>query len=88
MLQDILNILAQMSTNTITELGQQASSWWSDLDSGAIGGSTAAVTLGIIWFFARVIRKIVGLLFVICVIYLTLRYACGIDLMQLIPTRI
>lgn len=88
MLQDLLNLLAQLNTSSITELGQQATSWWNHWDSGAVGGSTAAVALGVVWYFARIIRKIVGLLFMICVIYLTLRYACGIDLMQLLSTKV
>ena len=87
MLQEILNLLAGTDTDTLGELWRQAVSGWGHWDSGAIGGSTAAIALGAIWFFARVVRKIVGLLFMICVIYLTLRYACGIDLLQLLPAN-
>lgn len=84
MLQDLLHHLAQLQTNSITEPAQHAISWWNQWDSGTVGSSAAAIALGIIWYFARIIRKVVGLLFMTCVIYLTLRYACGIDLLPLL----
>ena len=46
------------------------------------GGSSLAVVLGVIWYFARAIRRIVSLLLMVVVLYFALRLGCGIDLLD------
>ena len=57
---------------------------WETLSSGwdqGIGfGGTAATVLGAIWAFFRVIRTVVGTLFILCVVYLVLRICFDIDI--------
>ena len=57
---------------------------WETLSSGwdpAIGTSgTAATVLAAVWFFVRVIRKVVGILFTLCIAYLVLKVCFDIDI--------
>lgn len=51
----------------------------SGLDAQTIGGSSVAAVLAGVWYFARVIRKVVSALFSLCLLYVLLRLG-GIDL--------
>lgn len=57
---------------------------WETLSSGwdpAIGTSgIAATVLAAIWAFFRIIRTMVGILFMLCVVYLVLRICFDIDI--------
>ncbi|HIX20106.1 MAG TPA: hypothetical protein H9862_05825 [Candidatus Akkermansia intestinigallinarum] len=57
---------------------------WSQLWSAPGNAGTASLLLLVFWSLLRSIRKAIALLFMICVIYLTLRFAFGIDLAELI----
>lgn len=76
------------------DLLQQISLWISSLTSDPAsvsgipslseltGGSSLAVVLGVIWYFARAIRRVVSLLLMVVVLYFALRLGCGIDLLD------
>ena len=51
-----------------------------DWDPALTTGGTTAAILGAVWVFFKVIRAIVGTLFMLCVTYLVLRVCFGIDL--------
>lgn len=52
--------------------------------ASTLGGGGAAAVFGAAWFFFRVIRKIIGTLFMLCVVYLVAKTAFGIDIAQYI----
>ena len=54
------------------------------IDASTLGGGGAAAVFGAAWFFFRVIRKIIGTLFMLCVVYLVAKTAFGIDIAQYI----
>ncbi len=73
------NILCQVAQPA----AEQAGGWFSflqNIDGGAIGGGSAAAVLAGVWIFIRTIRKIVGFLFMLCVVYLVMKMCFGIDL--------
>lgn len=50
------------------------------IDASTLGGGGAAAVFGAAWVFFRVIRKVIGALFMLCVVYLVLKTAFGIDI--------
>ena len=56
------------------------SSLFSGWDSGLVTGGTAAATLAALWVFIKVVRTVVGILFMLCVVYLVLKVCFDIDL--------
>lgn len=54
------------------------------IDGTTLGSGGAAAALTAIWYFARVIRKIIATLFMFCVSYLVLKLGFDIDLAQYI----
>ena len=59
-------------------------SGWDSLLSGwdtstATGGAAAAI-LGAVWVLFKVIRAVVGTLFMLCVVFLVLKVCCDIDI--------
>lgn len=61
-----------------TETAQ--SSLLSDWDSGLVTGGTAAAVLAALWVFIKVVRTVVGILFMLCVVFLVLKVCFDIDL--------
>ena len=55
-------------------------SFFSGWDPAVVTGGSAAAALGIIWVFIRVVRAVVGTLFMLCVVYLVLKVCFDIDL--------
>lgn len=53
---------------------------FSGWDSSLVTGGTAAAVLAAIWAFIKVIRTIVGILFMLCVVFLVLKVCFDIDL--------
>lgn len=49
-------------------------------DSGLVTGGTAAAALAALWVFIKVVRTVVGILFMLCVVYLVLKVCFDIDL--------
>lgn len=56
------------------------SSLFSGWDSGLVTGGTAAAVLAALWVFIKVVRTVVGILFMLCVVYLVLKVCFDIDL--------
>ena len=56
------------------------SSLFSGLDSSLLAGGTAAAVLAAIWAFIKVVRTVVGILFMLCVVFLVLKVCFDIDL--------
>lgn len=56
------------------------SSLLSGWDSSLITGGTAAAVLAAIWAFIKVVRTVVGILFMLCVVFLVLKVCFDIDL--------
>lgn len=57
-----------------------SNSLFSGWDPAVTTGGTAAVVLGAIWVFFRVIRTVVATLFMLCVVFLVLKVCFNIDL--------
>ena len=57
---------------------------FSGWDSSLVTGGTAAAVLAAIWAFIKVIRTIVGILFMLCVVFLVLKVCFDIDLSTLL----
>lgn len=53
---------------------------WQDVTTWS--GGTLAVVLGALWLFTRILRKIVGFAFMLCVIYLVVKVAFDVDLAE------
>lgn len=51
-------------------------------DAQTTSGITIALVLAAIWIFVKIIRKIIGIAFFLCLVYIGLHY-CGIDLFSL-----
>ena len=56
------------------------SSLFSGWDSGLVTGGTAAAALAALCVFIKVVRTVVGILFMLCVVYLVLKVCFDIDL--------
>lgn len=56
------------------------SSLLSGWDSGLVTGGTAAAVLAALWVFIKVVRTVVGILFMLCVVFLVLKVCFDIDL--------
>lgn len=54
------------------------------IDTSTLGGGGLAAAFGAAWVFFRVIRKVIGTLFMLCVVYLVVKTAFGIDIAQYI----
>ena len=54
------------------------------IDTSTLGGGGLAAAFGAAWVFFRVIRKVIGALFMLCVVYLVAKVAFGIDIAQYI----
>ena len=54
------------------------------IDTSTLGGGGLAAAFGAAWIFFRVIRKVIGALFMLCVVYLVAKTAFGVDLAQYI----
>lgn len=52
------------------------------LDAQTTSGITIALVLAAVWIFVKIIRKIIGIAFFLCLVYIGLHY-CGIDLLSL-----
>lgn len=61
-----------------TETAQ--SSLLSGWDSGLVTSGTAAAVLAALWVFIKVVRTVVGILFMLCVVFLVLKVCFDIDL--------
>ena len=61
-----------------TETAQ--SSLFTGWDSSLVTGGTAAAVLAAIWAFIKVVRTVVGILFMLCVVFLVLEVCFDIDL--------
>lgn len=55
-------------------------SLFSGWDPAVTTGGTAAVVLGAVWVFFRVVRAVVATLFMLCVVFLVLKVCFDIDL--------
>lgn len=71
----MIHFLAQITENLTP-------SFFSGWDPAVTTGSTAAVVLGAIWVFFKVIRAVVATLFMLCVVFLVLKVCFDIDLSQ------
>lgn len=49
-------------------------------DPAVVTGGSAAAALAAIWAFIKVIRTVVGILFMLCVVFLVLKVCFDIDL--------
>lgn len=66
---------------------EQASGMFSlfnHVDGTTLGSGGAAAGLAAIWYFARIIRKIIATLFMFCISYLILKLGMDVDLAQYI----
>lgn len=55
-------------------------SFFSGWDPAVVTGGSAAAVLAAIWAFIKVVRAVVGTLFMLCVVYLVLKVCFDIDL--------
>lgn len=52
--------------------------WLSQQDAQTLGGLSIAVVLAAGWIFIKILRKLLGIAFFLCVVYVGLRL-CGVD---------
>ncbi len=67
----------------VPEAAQNAGGFFSNLDLQSVSSGGSAVALGVVWYFFRVIRKIVTALITVCVFYLVLRLTGNVDIVQI-----
>lgn len=77
MLSEIVLPLAQAAT-------QESGNVFSSLGADGIGAGGAAVGLAAVWFFFKVIRKVIATLFMFCVCYLVCKCCFGVDISGLV----
>ena len=68
--------------NTLCQLADAAPHTILGIDTSTLGGGGLAAAFGAAWVFFRVIRKVIGALFMLCVIYLVVKVAFGVDIAQ------
>lgn len=73
MFPPMFDFFAQASEATQSNL---LSGW----DPAVLTGGSAAAVLAAIWAFIKVIRTVVGILFMLCVVFLVLKVCFDIDL--------
>ena len=54
------------------------------IDASTLGGGGLAAVFGAALVFFRVVRKVIATLFMLCVVYLVVKTAFGVDLAQYI----
>ena len=54
------------------------SEWLSQQDAQTLGGLSSAVVLAAGWIFIKILRKLLGIAFFLCLVYVGLRL-CGVD---------
>ena len=54
------------------------------IDTSTLGGGGLAAVFGAALVFFRVVRKVIATLFMLCVVYLVVKVAFGIDIAQYI----
>lgn len=57
--------------------------WFAQLDTQTMSAVSIAVVLAAIWIFSKIVRKVIGIAFFLCLVYIGLHF-CGIDLLSLI----
>ena len=70
--------------HTLCQLADAAPHTIFGIDPSTLGGGGLAAVFGAAWIFFRVIRKVIGALFMLCVVYLVVKTAFGVDLAQYI----
>lgn len=70
------SMFSLLSQATETAQSSLLSGW----DSGLVTGGTAAAVLAALWVFIKVVRTVVGILFMLCVVFLVLKVCFDIDL--------
>lgn len=70
--------------HTLCQLADAAPHTILGIDTSTLGGGGLAAAFGAAWVFFRVIRKVIGALFMLCVVYLVVKVAFGIDIAQYI----
>ncbi len=87
-MMNVANILAQVQEGAQVAPGLLAgiSDYLNQLGLGGVelGTGGTAVLLGVLWYFARLIRTIVSVLFVICILLLILQLTGYVDLSGLL----
>ena len=68
--------------HTLCQLADAAPHTILGIDTSTLGGGGLAAAFGAAWVFFRVIRKVIGALFMLCVIYLVVKVAFGVDIAQ------
>lgn len=82
MIADIVLPLAQAAAQQGAEAAQ--SGWFSHVGFDGMGAGGAAAGLAGVWFFFKVIRKVVATLFMFCISYLVCKCCFGVDISGLV----
>lgn len=77
MIGDIVLPLAQAAV-------QESGNVVSTLGADGIGAGGAAAGLAAVWFFFKVIRKVIATLFMFCICYLVCKCCFGVDISGLV----
>ncbi|MBQ9835553.1 MAG: hypothetical protein IJO34_04440 [Akkermansia sp.] len=56
--------------------------WFSQSDTQTLSAVSLAAVLAAIWIFFKIVRKIIGIAFFLCLVYIGL-HCCGIDVLSL-----
>ena len=68
--------------HTLCQLADAAPHTIFGIDASTLGGGGLATVFGTAWMFFRVVRKVIGTLFMLCVVYLVVKVAFGVDIAQ------
>lgn len=74
--------LAQASSST-AEPSIWAQIWnaLAGIDWSTMSGTTIAVICIALWIFFKILRKVVSIIFTLCVVYLAVKYILGVDIL-------
>ncbi len=80
-MMDISQLFASL-LDGVPELFSGSGNWLGKLgiNVGELGTGGTAVLLGLVWYFVRVIRMVVSILFTLCVLLLVLQLLGYVDL--------
>lgn len=80
----MMNMLCEMVLPLAQAAAQEGGNVMSAIGADGIGAGGAAVGLGAVWFFFKVIRKVIATLFMFCICYLVCKCCFGVDISGLV----
>lgn len=80
----MMNLFGEIVLPLAQAAVQESGNFFSTLGADGVGAGGAAVGLAAVWFFFKVIRKVIATLFMFCVCYLVCKCCFGVDISGLV----